>query len=84
MNLKQLQSFLDYKAKQYESVAFITLDPIQIPHQFSKKEDIEISAFLSAIIAWGNRMSILKSAKRMMNMMAVSYTHLTLPTILLG
>lgn len=72
MNLKQLQSFLDYKAKQYESVAFITLDPIQIPHQFSKKEDIEISAFLSAIIAWGNRMSILKSAKRMMNMMEES------------
>ena len=72
MNLKQLQSFLDYKAKQYESEAFITLDPIQIPHQFSKKEDIEISAFLSAIIAWGNRMSILKSAKRMMNMMEES------------
>ena len=67
MNTEQLQSFLDFKAQQYESIEFITHDPLQIPHQFSKKEDIEISAFLSAIIAWGNRVSILKSAKRIMN-----------------
>ena len=72
MNTEQLQSFLDFKAQQYESIEFITHDPIQIPHQFSKKEDIEIAAFLSAIIAWGNRVSILKSAKRIMNMMEES------------
>lgn len=69
MNLKELQSFLDFKAQQYESIDFITHDPIQIPHQFSKKEDIEIAAFLSASIAWGNRVSILKSAQKMMDIM---------------
>ena len=69
MNQKELQSFLDFKAQQYESAAFISHDPIQIPHQFSKKEDIEIAAFLSATIAWGNRVSILKSALKMMAIM---------------
>ena len=43
MNQKELQSFLDFKAQQYESIDFITHDPIQIPHQFSEKKDIEIS-----------------------------------------
>ena len=69
MNPKELKSFLDLKAQQYESSAFISNDPIQIPHKFSKKEDIEIAAFLSATIAWGNRVSILKSAQRIIDMM---------------
>lgn len=69
MNLKELRSFLDFKVQQYESIDFIAHDPIQIPHQFSQKKDIEIAAFLSATIAWGNRVSILKSAQRMMDLM---------------
>ena len=69
MNPKDLKSFLDFKSQQYESIEFITHDPIQIPHQFSNKKDIEIAAFLSATIAWGNRVSILKSAQRIMELM---------------
>ena len=72
MNQKELHSFLDFKAQQYESVAFIAHDPIQIPHQFSKKRDVEVAAFLSATIAWGNRVSILKSARKMMDLMDAS------------
>ncbi len=72
MSSKELQSFLDFKAEQYESTEFIAHDPIQIPHQFSKKRDIEIAAFLTSTIAWGNRLSIIKSAKKMMDMMDVS------------
>ena len=72
MNPKELQSFLDFKAQQYESIDFIAHDPIQIPHRFSQKKDIEIAAFLSATIAWGNRVSILKSAQRMMDFMDAS------------
>ena len=68
MNPKDLKSFLDFKSQQYESIEFITHDPIQIPHQFSNKKDIEIAAFLSATIAWGNRVSILKSAQRIMEL----------------
>ena len=52
MSLK-IKEFLDYKSKKYNNPSFIHDDPIQIPHLFQKKEDIEISAFLTATIAWG-------------------------------
>ena len=48
---------------------FLTDDPLSVPHNFEKKEDIEISAFLTATIAWGNRKSIINSAYRLMDLM---------------
>ena len=60
----ELKEFLDEKAALYESPKFIGTDPIQIPHQFSKKEDIEIIGFLVATIAWGNRKSIIKNGNQ--------------------
>lgn len=68
-NKAQLHELLERKWQQYESLEFIANDPILIPHQFSKREDIEISGFLTAIIAWGNRKSILNSANRMLDLM---------------
>lgn len=65
----ELKSFLDFKVEQYNTSEFITSDPVQIPHLFSKKEDIEIAGFLTATIAWGNRKSILKNASSLMEMM---------------
>src|SRR5690606_13967799 len=44
-------------------------DPIQIPHRYQLKEDIEISGFLASTIAWGNRKMIINSATKMMNVM---------------
>ena len=69
MKKSELKSFLDFKAEQYNTPEFIATDPVQIPHQFSKKEDIEIAGFLTATIAWGNRKSILKNANRLMEML---------------
>jgi len=66
LNLKE---FLDIKSEEYNNTSFIENDPIQIPHKFKKKEDIEISGFLTASIAWGNRKSIINSSKRMMELM---------------
>lgn len=66
VNTIELKEFLDQKVRQYNHVRFIDSDPIQVPHQFSKKEDIEIAGFLTATIAWGNRKSIIKSAKKLM------------------
>ena len=63
MSLK-IKEFLDYKSEKYNNPSFIQEDPIQIPHLFHKKEDIEISGFLTATIAWGNRKSIIKSSKK--------------------
>jgi uncharacterized protein (TIGR02757 family) len=65
----ELKTFLDAKVSQYNNPKFIESDPIQIPHLFSKKEDIEIAGFLTATIAWGNRKSIIKNANRLMNLL---------------
>ena len=42
MKSRDLKAFLDEKAIAYEKYTFLEDDPISIPHQFSKKEDIEI------------------------------------------
>ena len=69
MTKEELKDFLDEKADFYENPSFLTSDPIQIPHRFSNKEDIEIAAFLTATIAWGNRKSIINNASKMMALM---------------
>ena len=69
MTQSELKDFLDAKATQYNDPKFIETDPIQIPHGFSNKEDIEISAFLTATIAWGNRKSIINNARKMMHLL---------------
>ena len=69
MNKSELKEFLDLKVIQYNNPKFIESDPIQVPHSFSKKEDIEISGFLTATIAWGNRKSIINNAKRLMHLL---------------
>jgi len=71
-DLKELKDFLDEKVALYNNPTFIELDPIQIPHSYTRKEDIEISGFLSATISWGNRTSIVKNAKRMLAYMGDS------------
>jgi len=65
----ELKEFLDFKVEQYNTPEFITSDPVQIPHQFTRKEDIEISGFLTATISWGNRKSILKNANSLMQLL---------------
>lgn len=69
MNKNELKEFLDVKVEQYNRPDFLDSDPIQIPHRFFKKEDVEISAFLTATIAWGNRKSIINNANRMMELL---------------
>lgn len=49
-------------AEQYETADFINADPVQIPHRYDSRVNIEISAFVTAWIAWGNRKQIIKKA----------------------
>ena len=72
MTKTELKEFLDAKVIQYNNPKFIESDPIQIPHQYMLKEDIEISAFLTATIAWGNRKTIINNALRLMDLMGNS------------
>lgn len=71
-DFKELKIFLDEKVIQYNSITFIESDPIQIPHQFSLKEDIEIAGFLVATISWGNRKSIISNGNKLMQLMGNS------------
>jgi len=68
----QLKEFLNTKVLEYNQPKFIESDPIQIPHQFTLKEDIEIAAFLTATIAWGKRNMIIKNSHKMMELMGNS------------
>ena len=72
MNKSELKDFLDEKVLQYNNFDFIESDPIQIPHLYSLKEDIEIAGFLSATIAWGNRKMIINNSKKLMEIMGNS------------
>lgn len=69
MTANELKDFLDEKADYYNQPLFIETDPIQIPHLFTKKEDIEIAGFFAAILAWGNRKMIIRNAKNIMDIM---------------
>ena len=72
MNDSELKSFLDEKVALYNHPNFIESDPIQIPHLFSQKEDVEIAGFLAATIAWGNRKMIIQNSKKMIDLMGNS------------
>jgi uncharacterized protein (TIGR02757 family) len=68
-HIDDLKDFLELKHEQYNTPAFIESDPVSIPHNFSAKEDIEISGFLTATISWGLRKTILQNAATLMQMM---------------
>jgi len=69
MNEQDLYQLLEEKYDLYNRKRFIETDPISVPHLFSKKEDIEIAGFFAATLAWGQRTTIIKNAKKIMQFM---------------
>jgi uncharacterized protein (TIGR02757 family) len=69
LSLSEIKKFLDEKYEIYNRPEFVENDPISIPHSFNSKEDIEISAFITSCIAWGQRKSIVKNAYYFMKLM---------------
>ncbi len=68
-NLSNIKDFLEEKAFYYNRPEFIETDPIQIPHQFDNPKDIEIAAFLTSILAWGQRKTIISKARQLLKLM---------------
>ena len=66
VNREDLGAFLSTQVSHYNSTAFIESDPIVIPHQFSRLQDIEIAGFFAALLAWGNRRTILNNCRRLL------------------
>ena len=64
-----LKDFLDSKVDQFNRPAFIEKDPISIPHQYLKKQDIEIAGLLTAALAWGQRVTIINKSNELLSFM---------------
>ncbi len=69
MTKAEVKELLEEKYLEYCRPQFIESDPISIPHQFETEQDIEISGFIAATIAWGQRPTIIKNAKIAMHRM---------------
>jgi uncharacterized protein (TIGR02757 family) len=65
----QLKFFLDRKVAQYNRFEFIENDPISLPHRFSILQDIEIIAFWTAMLAWGQRQTIINKCEQIISLM---------------
>lgn len=66
MDFLDLKNFLDAKVEQYNRPNFIQNDPICIPHLFVKKQDIEIAGFFAAVLAWGQRKTIINKCESLL------------------
>ena len=68
-DITDLKELLEEKVALYNRPAFIDNDPVCIPHRFVTKQDIEISGLFAAVLAWGNRTSIINSCTKIMGYM---------------
>ncbi|MFN3840505.1 MAG: TIGR02757 family protein [Cyclobacteriaceae bacterium] len=66
---EDVKSLLERKVLQYNQPGFIENDPVSIPHQFSKKQDIEIAGLFAATLAWGQRVTIINNCRRLLTWM---------------
>lgn len=64
-----LKAFLDEQVDRFNRPAFIIDDPVSIPHRFAKKQDIEIAGFFAAILAWGQRPTIIRKCRELLSYM---------------
>ncbi len=64
-----LKDLLDDAVLRYNNADFIADDPIGIPHQYSLLQDIEISAFWTSMLAWGQRITIINKMNELFALM---------------
>jgi len=68
----EIRALLESKHDQYNAPQFIQDDPIQVPHRYHRREDVEIAAYLTSLITWGQRPVIIRNALRLMDSMGES------------
>jgi uncharacterized protein (TIGR02757 family) len=69
LNQKQLKDFLETHVSRINTADFIANDPISIPKEYSKLQDIEISAFWTAMLSWGQRVTIINKCNELFKLM---------------
>lgn len=65
-NLNNIKNLLEDRVSKYNQPAFIPNDPIVIPHRFTQPPDIEIAGLFAAVLAWGQRGTIIKKCRELM------------------
>lgn len=69
MTRSQIRDILEDSADRFNRPDFIENDPIQIPHLFQNRQDIEVSGFFTAVLSWGQRKTIINKSKQLMELM---------------
>ena len=69
MTHESLREFLEQQYHLYNTPDFIINDPVSVPHKFTKLQDIEIIGFWTAILAWGQRVTIINKANELIQLM---------------
>jgi uncharacterized protein (TIGR02757 family) len=69
VTIEDLRDFLDEKVEKYNQPGFIKNDPISIPHSYKKKQDIEIAGLFAAVLAWGQRVTIINKTRELLALM---------------
>ncbi len=64
-----LKRFLNKQVKRINKPDFILDDPISIPKAYTHKQDIEITAFWTSMLAWGQRVTIINKSKELFALM---------------
>lgn len=67
--LLQIQTTLDTAVNLYNQPSFIPADPISIVHQMKTPQDREIMGLWTAVLAWGQRKTILNKAHELVDLM---------------
>lgn len=55
----------DNLVEKYETKDFIKDDPIQFPHKFANKKDIELAGFIASLLAYGSREQFIKKLNQL-------------------
>ncbi|MDQ3290905.1 MAG: DUF2400 domain-containing protein, partial [Bacteroidota bacterium] len=63
---QELYSLLEHNYQKFNQPNFIPDDPISIPHRFTRIQDIEISGLFAAMLAWGQRKTIIAKCTELM------------------
>ncbi|MDZ7606374.1 MAG: TIGR02757 family protein [Cyclobacteriaceae bacterium] len=69
MDIQSIFDLLESNYRKYNCPEFIENDPISIPHKYTRLQDIEISGFFAATLAWGSRKVILRKGNELMSLM---------------
>lgn len=64
-----LATLLEERVRRYNQPSFIPADPICIPHAYTQLQDIEIAGLFAAVLAWGNRTTIIAKSREILQRM---------------